>query len=241
MRTILRVAPARHRPVRDNPRLHRQSADDPTDPSDPDTPLSYEQAGVNYDLIDPLKVAAQRAAAATGRAPRRRTASPRSTASRGESAYVVDVGPFYLASIVECLGSKALVADEMQALTGKSYYDGIAQDTIAMAINDLITVGATPLVVQAYWAAGGSRLVRRRAARAGAGRPAGSAPATPAASPGAAARRRRWPASSRTAASTSRPRAPASSTRRSASRSATSSRPATRSCCSPRAASTPTA
>ena len=77
-------------------------------------------------------------------------------ASRGESAYVVDIGPFYLASIVECLGSKALVADEMHALTGKSYYEGIAQDTIAMAINDLITVGATPLVVQAYWAAGGS-------------------------------------------------------------------------------------
>jgi phosphoribosylformylglycinamidine cyclo-ligase len=77
-------------------------------------------------------------------------------ASRGESAYVVDVGPFYLASIVECLGSKALVADEMQRLTGRSYYASIAQDTIAMAINDLITVGATPLVVQAYWAAGGS-------------------------------------------------------------------------------------
>ena len=76
--------------------------------------------------------------------------------SRGESAYVVDVGPFYLASIVECLGSKALVADEMSRLTGRSYYDAIAQDTIAMAINDLITVGATPLVVQAYWAAGGS-------------------------------------------------------------------------------------
>jgi len=48
------------------------------------------------------------------------------------------------------------VADEMKTLTGKSYYDSIAQDTIAMAINDLITVGATPLVVQAYWAAGGS-------------------------------------------------------------------------------------
>jgi phosphoribosylformylglycinamidine cyclo-ligase len=68
----------------------------------------------------------------------------------------VDVGPFYLASIVECLGSKTLVADEMFRLTGKVYYDSIAQDTIAMAINDLITVGATPLVVQAYWAAGGS-------------------------------------------------------------------------------------
>jgi phosphoribosylformylglycinamidine cyclo-ligase len=57
---------------------------------------------------------------------------------------------------VECLGSKALVADEMHRLTGRSYYDSIAQDTIAMAVNDLITVGATPLVVQAYWAAGGS-------------------------------------------------------------------------------------
>jgi len=123
-------------------------------PSSPDA-LTYEQSGVNYDLIDPLKVAAQRAAAATAAnlAPHGFTELQ---ASRGESAYVVDVGPFYLASIVECLGSKALVADEMKALTGKSYYAAIAQDTIAMAVNDLITVGATPLVVQAYWAAGGS-------------------------------------------------------------------------------------
>jgi phosphoribosylformylglycinamidine cyclo-ligase len=117
--------------------------------------LSYEQAGVNYDLIDPLKVTAQRAAAATAG----HLAAHGFTevaASRGESAYVVDVGPFYIASIVECLGSKALVADEMHRLTGQTYYDRIAQDTIAMAINDLITVGATPLVVQAYWGAGGS-------------------------------------------------------------------------------------
>jgi phosphoribosylformylglycinamidine cyclo-ligase len=120
-----------------------------------DTPLSYRQAGVDYELIDPLKVAAQRAAAAT--APQLLAHGfAEVAASRGESAYVVDVGPFYLASIVECLGSKALVADAMQHLTGRSAYDAIAQDTIAMAINDLITVGATPLVVQAYWAAGGS-------------------------------------------------------------------------------------
>ena len=120
-----------------------------------DSQLSYRQAGVDYDLIDPLKVAAQRAAAATaGHLSGHGFAEVQ--ASRGESAYVVDVGPFYLASIVECLGSKALVADEMARLTGRSYYDAIAQDTTAMAINDLITVGATPLVVQAYWAAGGS-------------------------------------------------------------------------------------
>jgi phosphoribosylformylglycinamidine cyclo-ligase len=136
----------------------------PAVPSSPDdsaahasaaAPLTYEQTGVDYGLIDPLKVAAQRAAAATAV---QLTAHGFSEveASRGESAYVVDVGPFYLASIVECLGTKVLVADEMARLTGRSFYASIAQDTIAMAVNDLITVGATPLVVQAYWAAGSS-------------------------------------------------------------------------------------
>jgi phosphoribosylformylglycinamidine cyclo-ligase len=125
--------------------MHDQSA----------SPLSYEQSGVRYELIDPLKISAQQAAAATG-AQLGRHGFSEIAASRGESAYVVDVGPFLIASIVECLGSKSLVADEMQRLTGRSSYDRIAQDTIAMAVNDLITVGATPLVVQAYWAAGGS-------------------------------------------------------------------------------------
>jgi phosphoribosylformylglycinamidine cyclo-ligase len=117
--------------------------------------LTYDQSGVEYDKIDPLKVAAQRAAASTATQLAAHGFSE-VAASRGESAYVVDVGPFYLASIVECLGTKALIADEMARLTGRMHYAAIAQDTIAMAVNDLITVGATPLVVQAYWAAGGS-------------------------------------------------------------------------------------
>ncbi len=128
--------------------------------------LTYDQAGVRYDSIDPLKVTAQRAASSTASHLAAHGFSE-VAASRGESAYVVDVGPFFIASIVECLGSKALVADDMHGLTGKDYYAGIAQDTIAMAINDLITVGATPLIVQAYWAAGGSAWfddVRRSAA-----------------------------------------------------------------------------
>ncbi len=119
------------------------------------SPLSYDAAGVVYDLIDPLKLHAQQAAAQT--APQLLAHGMQEVAaSRGESAYVIDAGPFYLASIVECLGSKTLVADEMARLDGISRYDTIAQDTIAMAVNDLITVGATPLVIQAYWAAGGS-------------------------------------------------------------------------------------
>jgi phosphoribosylformylglycinamidine cyclo-ligase len=124
-------------------------------PPAPPSPLTYDQTGVDYGRIDPLKVAAQRAAALTA-SQLAGHGFTELTGSRGESAYVVDVGPFHLASIVECLGTKVLVADEMARLTGRSFYDAIAQDTIAMAVNDLITVGATPLVVQAYWAAGSS-------------------------------------------------------------------------------------
>lgn len=86
----------------------------------PSQPLTYEQAGVRYELIDPLKVSAQRAAADTA-AQLAPYGFQEIVASRGESAYVVDVGPFLIASIVECLGSKTLVADEMQRLTGRTF------------------------------------------------------------------------------------------------------------------------
>lgn len=117
--------------------------------------LNYKHAGVDYAKIDPLKVLAQRAAADTAGNLAQHGFSE-VAASRGESAYVVDCGDFYLASITECLGTKALVADAMRAITGRTYYDQIAQDTLAMAINDIITVGATPISVHAYWATGGS-------------------------------------------------------------------------------------
>jgi phosphoribosylformylglycinamidine cyclo-ligase len=123
--------------------------------ADAPPPLSYQNAGVDYSRIDPLKILAQQAAASTA-ANLVRHELKEVGASRGESAYVIDCGEFYLASITECLGTKALIADSMRAITGKTYYDSIAQDTLAMAINDLITVGATPISVHAYWATGGS-------------------------------------------------------------------------------------
>ena len=121
----------------------------------PDSKLTYKQSGVDYAKIDPLKVMAQKAA--RGTAQNLLAAGFREVeASRGESAYVIDLGEFYLATITECLGTKSLVADEVRPFTGKTYYDAIAQDTIAMAVNDLITVGARPLTLHAYWATGGS-------------------------------------------------------------------------------------
>ncbi|MCY3773564.1 MAG: AIR synthase-related protein [Gemmatimonadetes bacterium] len=123
--------------------------------------LTYEDSGVDYDRIDPLKVLAQQAARTTG-ANLERAGASEVAASRGESAYVVDIGDAYLASITECLGTKALVADAVRAVpampgeSGRTWYDHIAQDTIATAVNDIVTVGARPVSIHAYWAAGSS-------------------------------------------------------------------------------------
>jgi phosphoribosylformylglycinamidine cyclo-ligase len=118
-------------------------------------PLDYQSAGVDYQRIDALKIRAQQAARGTARHLAGHGARE-IAGSRGESAYVVESQGVLLASIVECLGTKSLVADAMRSISGRSHYDTIAQDTIAMAVNDLVTVGAAPLSVHAYWAAGGS-------------------------------------------------------------------------------------
>jgi phosphoribosylformylglycinamidine cyclo-ligase len=116
--------------------------------------LTYSQAGVDYSRIDPIKILAQKSARATGRHIAE-AGFPEVEESRGESAYVVNAGAFYLASITECLGTKVLVAEPVRQITGRTHFDSLAQDTLAMAINDLTTVGAKPLSVHAYWALGG--------------------------------------------------------------------------------------
>lgn len=114
--------------------------------------LTYSQTGVNYDAMDPLKRMAQVAAKKTIKNLSKNF--DEILFSRGESAYVVDLGSFYLASVIEGLGTKCLVADAMYKITGHTYYDLLAQDTVAMIVNDIIVVGAKPEVVLAYWAAG---------------------------------------------------------------------------------------
>ena len=116
--------------------------------------LTYKQSGVNYETIDYLKRIAQTAGEKTVN---NLTSNYKEVSqSRGESAHVTDAGDYYFASVIEGLGTKSLVADETYKLTGKSYYDSLAYDTVAMIINDLITVGAKPMTLMAYWAAGSS-------------------------------------------------------------------------------------
>jgi phosphoribosylformylglycinamidine cyclo-ligase len=115
----------------------------------------YAAAGVDYGVLDPGKLLAQRAAFST-RAELARRGATEVEESRGESAYVVDVGDRYLATVTEALGTKNLVADAVRAYTGKTHYDAIAQDTVATILNDLATLGARPMCLTAYWGAGSS-------------------------------------------------------------------------------------
>ena len=112
--------------------------------------ITYSQVGDNYDTKDPIKILAQNAAAQTGKNLLRHGFAEVSD-SRGESAFVWKQKNIYMASVTEGLGTKNLIADGMRTITGKTYYDVIGHDTVATIINDLITVGAKPLVVHAYW------------------------------------------------------------------------------------------
>ncbi len=116
---------------------------------------SYSKSGVVYEIMDPVKKLSQQKAKETS-SNLEHLGFKEIKESRGETAYVWDQGEYYMASVLECLGSKNLVADETREITGKTYYDAIAQDTVATAVNDLVSVGAQPLVINAYFSLGDS-------------------------------------------------------------------------------------
>lgn len=118
-------------------------------------PITYSSTGVIYEAMDPLKRLAQIKARTTSEN-LTRFGMREIEASRGESAYVWEEQDAHRAFVIEGLGTKNRVADETRKITGKTYYDQLAQDTVAMIVNDLIVVGAEPQVVNAYFAAGSS-------------------------------------------------------------------------------------
>ncbi|MBI4078778.1 MAG: phosphoribosylformylglycinamidine cyclo-ligase [Candidatus Levybacteria bacterium] len=132
--------------------------------------ITYSQVGDNYDTKDPIKKLALAAAAQTKKNLGKGYQEISDT--RGESAFAIQIpgtNPF-IATVIEGLGTKNLIADAMRKIedperspapsgagrsrrvTGKTYYDVVGHDTVATIINDLVTIGAKPLVVHAYWA-----------------------------------------------------------------------------------------
>lgn len=104
--------------------------------------------------MDPLKKLAQQVGKSTAKN-LLHFGSKEVEESRGESAYVWEEEDSLRAFVIEGLGTKNLVADEMSKITGKTYYSSIAQDTVASIVNDITTVGAMPEVVNAYFGSGG--------------------------------------------------------------------------------------
>lgn len=113
--------------------------------------ITYGQVGDNYYTKDPINKLSQNAARSTA-ANLKNSGFEEISDTRGESAFVWKQGNVMMASVIECLGTKNLIADEMRKINGKTYYNIIANNTIATIINDLATVGAKPLVIHAYWA-----------------------------------------------------------------------------------------
>jgi phosphoribosylformylglycinamidine cyclo-ligase len=113
--------------------------------------LDYHQS-VNYSQADPMKILAQKEGLSTIK--NLPSGFSEVDGTRGESAYVFgfDNGTWG-AFVQEGLGTKSLIAQSIYKQTGESHFKAVAQDTVACVINDLVSVGATPVVLNAYWSA----------------------------------------------------------------------------------------
>jgi phosphoribosylformylglycinamidine cyclo-ligase len=117
--------------------------------------LSYESSGVRYGPLDAFKRACQKAALTTTDLLAGHGFREPATV-RGESAYLIEAGDHFLAHVEEGLGTKNLVADAVQAESGKCHYRAIGIDTVATIANDLVTCGALPIAVAMHAAVGSS-------------------------------------------------------------------------------------
>jgi phosphoribosylformylglycinamidine cyclo-ligase len=116
---------------------------------------AYRSAGVDYQSLDAGKRNALTEALTTsvllegsgGRA---------LDQSRGEPAFVFESGPLTLGFVLECLGTKSLIAHSLRQRLGPEVFGHVAYDTVAAVVNDLCCVGALPLVLNAYFATGSS-------------------------------------------------------------------------------------
>ncbi len=123
--------------------------------ADPDLHSAYRRAGVDYAVLDASKRRALEEALATSHW--LAGAGARALdASRGEPAFVLRFAGTTLAFVLETLGTKSILAREYHELAGVNRFDHVAYDAVAAVLNDLICVGALPLVLNAYFATGSS-------------------------------------------------------------------------------------
>src|SRR4051794_32785221 len=115
----------------------------------------YSKAGIHYAGLDESKRAAIRNAEATSHLIAahggRVVEEP-----RGARAFVLELGGEQLAFVVEGLGTKSILARHWLEQTGEDRFADVGVDGVAAIVNDVASVGALPVVVNAYFAPGGS-------------------------------------------------------------------------------------
>jgi phosphoribosylformylglycinamidine cyclo-ligase len=116
---------------------------------------AYTSAGVDYATLDAGKRNALTEALTTSGLLSARGGRAVDE-SRGEPAFVFEVGGQMLAFVLETLGTKSIIARQLEDRLGAQGFEDVAYDTVAAIVNDLCCVGALPLVVNAYFATGSS-------------------------------------------------------------------------------------
>ncbi len=113
----------------------------------------YREAGVDYDVLDRAKRETLALAKQTAAYPNYLGATV-DESSFGESASLVDLAGQKLGFVIECLGTKSMIAKSYFDMGGEDRFFDIAYDAVAAVVNDLICVGALPIMVNAYFATG---------------------------------------------------------------------------------------
>src|SRR5438309_1988742 len=115
----------------------------------------YSDAGVDYDALDAAKrLAIAKALSTSGLLTAR--GGHALDSSRGEPAFVFELAGRAFAFVLEGLGTKSIIARRVLEEQGVNRFADVAYDTVAAIVNDLCCVGALPLVLNAYFATGGS-------------------------------------------------------------------------------------
>lgn len=113
----------------------------------------YETAGVDYEALDRAKRKAIQAASDTDDL---LTAHGGSSVpgSRGEPAFSFKLDDQGFAFVLECLGTKSVLARRYDDEAGVNLFHNVGYDAVAAIVNDLICLGALPLVITAYFSTG---------------------------------------------------------------------------------------
>ncbi|MEJ7797324.1 MAG: AIR synthase-related protein [Solirubrobacteraceae bacterium] len=115
----------------------------------------YGRLGIDYDVLDASKRDAIGFAQSTsqllevhgGRAVE---------ASRGASAFVLELAGQHLAFVIEGLGTKSIISRRWWEVAGEDRFADVGVDAVGAIVNDVCSVGALPIVINAYFATGRS-------------------------------------------------------------------------------------